>query len=219
MSFPPQHNDPLDSAHDAELLRLAKSGDAESLGLLMQQHFDKLTRIVEFRMDPRLSGRLDPRDVVQESFLEATKRFDYFVENQKSTFFLWLRYLTIQKLSELHRHHFGVIARDKRREVSIFQRQPSMATSAQIAAVLFDDKTSPSQAMMRDESRILIESALGEMDAIDQEVLALRHFEQLSNHEVADTLGLETSAASKRFVRALQRLKQIVEKYSDETDG
>ena len=218
MSSPPHKNESLESTQETELLSRAKLGDAESLGLLMQQHFDKLTRIVEFRMDPRLSGRLEPRDVVQESFLEATKRFAYFVENQKSTFFLWLRYLTIQKLSELHRHHFGVIARDKRREVSIFQLPQSVATSAQIAAVLFDDKTSPSQALMRDESRILIESALGEMDPIDQEVLALRHFEQLSNNEVADTLGLETSAASKRFVRALQRLKQIVEKYSDETE-
>ena len=202
--------------HENPLLHRAMEGDSEALGMLMQTHHDRLCNIVRFRMDPRLNGRLEPGDVVQETFLEATRRFQYFVDNRKSTFFLWLRFLTLQKLNELHRHHFGVRARDKSREVSLFQKQNSTQTSAQIANVLFDDQTTPSQALVRDEARILIENALGEMDAIDQEVLALRHFEQLSNHEVADALGLDTSAASKRFVRALQRLRKIVDQYGDD---
>ena len=102
-----------------------------------------------------------------------------------------------------------------RATLRLLRRHGSAITTAQIAAVLLDDKTSPSQALIRDEGRILIESALGEMDPLDQEVLALRHFEQLSNVEVADAMGLDASAASKRFVRALQRLRAIVERYDN----
>ena len=205
---------------EEQLLLRAQQGDDAALGTLLQSHFDRLERVVQFRMDPRLHGRLDAGDVVQESFLEATRRFDYYLQNKKTSFFLWIRYLTLQKLNELHRHHFGVKARDRNREVSIFgARKYSRATTAQIAAFLFDDHTSPSQALIRDEARGLIENALQQMDSVDQEVLALRHFEQLSNSETAEALGLPVSTASKRFVRALQRLKSIVEHYGDQTDG
>ncbi len=143
----------VESNEDQELLRLAENGNREALGSLMQQHYDRLEGVVQFRMDSRLRGRLDPGDVVQESFIEATKRFAYYLKHRKTSFSLWLRFLTLQKLNELHRHHFGVQSRDKRREVSIFKNQDSPATTAQIAAVLFDDKTSPSQALIRDEAR------------------------------------------------------------------
>ncbi len=218
--FPRHHNNRqlMESQTELELLKQAEDGNQQALGMLLQLNHQRLERIVRFRMDSRLRGRLDEGDIVQESFLEATKRFQYYVENRKTSFFLWLRYLTLQKLNELHRHHFGTQSRDRRREVSIFNRLDSPATTAQIAGVLFDDKTSPSQALIRDEARVLIENALGEMDPVDQEVLALRHFEQLSNVEVADALGLETSAASKRFVRALERLKSIIECYENPTN-
>ena len=198
---------------EQQLLNRAAAGDNESLGRLMQRYSERLVRVVKFRMDDRLRGRLDPADVVQESFLEATKRFDYYLKNRKSSFFLWLRYLTLQKLAELHRHHFGVHARDQRREVSIFKKFYSQTTSAQIASQLLGDHTSPSQAFVRNETKIQIQNALSSMDELDQEVLSLRHFERLSNVEVAETLGIATSAASKRFLRAIQRLKSIVEQY------
>ena len=202
---------------EQELLERATDGDRGAFGSLLQLYYPRLERVIRFRMDARLHGRLDPDDILQESFIEATRRFDYYLQNQKTSFFLWLRYLSLQKLNELHRHHLGVKARDRNREVSIFGPRDPQATTAQIAVVLFDDQTSPSQALIRDESRIIIENALSEMDPIDQEVLALRHFEQLSNVEVADALGLEKSTASKRFVRALQRLRAIVEQHGGES--
>ncbi len=192
----------------------AQQGDLNALGLLLMSYRERLERIVSFRMDARLQSRIDAGDVVQEAFLDATRRFEYYLDNKKTSFFLWLRYLTIQKLAELHRHHFGAEMRSKDREVSIFQKLDRDVTTAQIASFLLDEKTSVSQALVRDEAKVVLEQALGEMDPIDQEVLALRHFEQLSNVEVAESLGLNSSAASKRFVRALQRLKSIVEQYS-----
>ena len=51
---------------------------------------------------------------------------------------------------------------------------------------------------------------LNALDPIDREVLVLRHFEELSNNETAEVLGLQKSAASNRYIRALKRLKEIL---------
>jgi len=76
--------------------------------------------------------------------------------------------------------------------------------------MLVGDQSSPSQAALREERRTLLEQAIEQMDPIDREVLALRHFEELSNGEVAEILGLQPTAASNRYIRALERLKQIL---------
>jgi len=70
--------------------------------------------------------------------------------------------------------------------------------------------TSPSQAAIRHELQARLRSALEEMDPLDREVLALRHFEELGNNEVAQVLGISKDAASKRHVRALKRLRAIL---------
>ena len=70
---------------------------------------------------------------------------------------------------------------------------------------------SPSHAAQRNETFALLEEALNTMDPLDREVLALRHFEELSNAETAEILGIQTAAASKRYVRALAKLRQILE--------
>ena len=213
-------NEPIKtmSRDQDQLFEAAENGDAESLGQLMNEHFEKLSRIVGFRMDRRLQGRLDASDVVQETFVEATRRFEYYCQNKKAPFFMWLRFLALQKLAEIHRHHLGTKIRDQRREVSIFKKSQADATSANIAAALVGEQTSPSEAFSRNQAISKMATALTKMDPVDQEVVALRHFEQLSNVEVALTLGLTTSAASKRFLRAIKRLKAIVAEYDPEDE-
>jgi RNA polymerase sigma-70 factor (ECF subfamily) len=125
-------------------------------------------------------------------------------------FFLWLRFLTSQKLLELHRHHLGAQARDAGREVSLHRGSLPGTSSAALAAQLLGHLTQPSQAAIRAEMKIRLQDALNSMDPLDREVLALRHFEHLSNAETAQTLGIGESAASKRYVRALRRLKEIL---------
>ena len=122
--------------------------------------------------------------------------------------FLWLRFLTGQKLVQLHRRHLGVQARDAAREISLHRGPFPEATSAALAAQLVGRFSSPSEAAMRAEARLKLEQTLNQMDRIDREVLVLRHFEQLSNAETAQSLGIEEAAASKRYVRALKRLKE-----------
>ena len=70
--------------------------------------------------------------------------------------------------------------------------------------------TSASKAAIRAEHKLIVQETLNNMDSIDREVLALRHFEQLSNDETAQVLGLSKSAASNRCIRALKRLKEIL---------
>ena len=140
---------------------------------------------------------------------EATARFEEYMRDAKMPFFLWLRFLTLQKLCELHRRHLKVKARDASRELSLYNGPLPEATSAVLAAQLIGKLTTPSQAAVRAEMKLQLEDALNSMDAIDREVLALRHFEQLTNAEASRVLGINESAASNRYVRAAKRLKKI----------
>jgi RNA polymerase sigma-70 factor (ECF subfamily) len=125
--------------------------------------------------------------------------------------FLWLRLLTLQRVAILHRQHLSVQARDARRETGRgrYGALPD-ATSVALAEVLVGRHTSPSQAASRAELRQRVQDALETMTPLDREVLTLRHFEQLSNKEVALTLDLDPSAASKRYLRALSRMKEVL---------
>lgn len=190
---------------------VANEQDANaSLARLFAEHRERLQRMVRLRLDQRLAARIDASDVIQEAFAEATQRFDEYRSNPEVSAFVWLRFLTGQKLSQIHRYHLGMQRRDAGREVSVFRGFAPEATSAALAAQLVGQYTSPSNAVARAEQSRLVQDALNDMDEIDREVLALRHFEQLSNPEAAQVLGIEEAAAYKRYVRALRRLKEIV---------
>jgi RNA polymerase sigma-70 factor (ECF subfamily) len=180
------------------------------MGELLDRHRDRLRRMVALRLDRRLQGRIDPSDVIQEACLDAARRLPEYTDNPTMPFFLWLRYLTGQRLVDEHRRHLGAQARDAGREISLYRGALPETTSAALAAHLLGRLPSPTQAVIRAERKIRIQEALNSMDPIDREVLALRHFEELSNGEAAAVLGLDKSAASKRYARALIRLKDIL---------
>ncbi|HLJ91700.1 MAG TPA: sigma-70 family RNA polymerase sigma factor [Gemmataceae bacterium] len=198
------------SSQTERLLRAAAKGDKEQWGALLARHRERLRRMVALRMDHRLQGRIDASDVIQEAYLEASSRLADYCQQPAMPFFLWLRFLTSQKLLELHRHHLGAQARDAGREVSLYRGSLPATNSAALAAQLLGHLTQPSQAAIRAEMKIRLQEALNRMETLDREVLALRHFEHLNNAETAQTLGIQESAASKRYIRALKRLKAIL---------
>jgi RNA polymerase sigma-70 factor (ECF subfamily) len=159
-------------------------------------------------MDRRLRGRLDPDDVLQEGYLAAAKRLDHYQSSVSP--FIWLRGIMIQTLIDLHRRHLGAQKRDAARDVQLGGTGYPEATSTSVAFQLAGDFTSPSQAFMRAEMFEMVEGAIAEMKPMDREVLALRHFEELSNAEAAEVLGIGVNAASNRYVRALQRLQDLL---------
>ena len=185
--------------------------DRVDWGRLLATHRDRLRRMVALRLDERLRGRVDPSDVIQEAFLEATqRRSEYARDPRPMPPFLWLRFLTLQQLQLVHRRNLRTAARDPNREVSIHAGALPAASSAALAAQLLGYDTRASEAAIRAERRSRLLAALDAMDAVDREVLVLRHFEQLTNGECARVLGLGESAATKRYLRALKRLKDIV---------
>ncbi len=187
-----------------------RSGNPHALGELFATHRERLRRMVQLRLDRRLQGRIDPSDVIQEAFVDATRRLPEYSADPAMPPFLWLRFLTAQRLVTLHRIHLGVKARDAGREISLHSGPLPSADSRSLAAQLLGRLTSPSRAAIRAEIQIKIQDALNAMDPIDREIIALRHFEELSNSETAAVLGLHKAAASNRYVRALRRLKEIL---------
>ena len=193
-----------------DLLGRAATGDAEALAELFDRYRERLRQMVRLRLDRRLYGRLDPSDVLQETYLDLAKRFPEYAAQPTLPFFLWLRWLTGQKLIDLHRHHLGTKMRDAGQEVSLYRGALPQASSESLAAQLLGKLTSPSQAAIRVETQIRVQEAINSMDPMDREVLVLRHFEMLSNEETAKVLGISKKAASNRYVRALERLKEIL---------
>jgi RNA polymerase sigma-70 factor (ECF subfamily) len=193
-----------------QLLRLAAEGDPGSWEALLGQSRQRLHRMVAFRLDQRLQGRVDPSDVLQDAYLEAWQDLGSYIRQPPMPFFLWLRGIAGNKLKELHRHHLGTQMRDPRREVSIYGDALSESTTAALAARLLGDLTRASEEAVRAEVKLRLQDALNSMDPLDREVLALRHFEQLSPAETAGVLGIKEKAAGMRYVRALRRLREIL---------
>lgn len=193
--------------------RILQGDDPSALDAALRHYQDRLERIVDFRLDPQLRARIDAGDVLQDAFLEASQRIEDFRKLRgEMPFFLWLRYLTLQKLNQLRRRHLGTQARAAGQELGVYNPVAGEETSAVLAARLVGDLTSPSRAAIREENRRIVGAALAELSAMDREILALRHFEQLSNIEAARLLGLSESATSNRYFRALRRLKQILDR-------
>lgn len=188
------------------------AGDVESLAEVFQQNRERLRQLIRLRLHPRLQRRVDESDVVQDAFVDATRRFGEYTANPSVPLFLWLRSLTLQRLVDLQRLHLGAKMRDAGREISLHSGPLPEASSLSLAAQLVGQLTTVSQAAMQAELQVRVQTALNLMDPLDREVLALRHFEMLSNEEVAQVLGLKKTAASNRYIRALRRMKAVLEK-------
>ena len=191
----------------AALVARLRSGDHAALAELFDRHRAKLRRMVELRLDHRLGSRVSASDVLQEAYIDALKRVEHYFEKPDQPFFGWLRLVVSQRLADVHREHMA----QKRNAAQDVPIHAGGADSACLAAVLLGNLTSPSHAAARNEVFARLEESLNQMDPYDREVLALRHFEELSNTETATLLGIQPAAASKRYVRALARLKQILE--------
>ena len=188
-----------------------RGGDDTALADLVALFRDRLKTIVRFRLDHRLAARVSDSDVIQDIYISARQRLDHFRDRPDMPVFVWLRLLVQQQLADLHRHHFKAEKRDVRREISIDQPAISPHTSLAMANHLVGDVTSPSRAISRMEQVARLEEALNGMEPLDREVIALRHFEELTNNEVAAVLQIGVQAASKRYVRAIKRMREILQ--------
>lgn len=189
----------------------ASHGDETALGQALQFFRSRLKQSVAMRMDQRLYGRIDPSDVVQETFLDAARRLREFAkEPERMPLLLWIRLLAVQRLVDLHRQHLGAKMRDVGLEVPLEQPGALQASSVWMAQQLIDRGETGSTVAMREELCQQVHEALNDLDPVDREVLAMRHFELLSNREVSIALDISPTAASNRYIRALRRLKGLL---------
>ena len=202
-----------------DLVALAGRGDRVAVVKLMERYRGRLRRMVELRLDPRLQGRVDASDVIQEGYLDAMTRLEEYARDPQVPFYIWLRFLVGQRVQEQHRRHLASPGRDVGREISIYRGAMPGASTGVLAARLMGKLTSPSQAAQRAERKVRLQEALNRMDPMDREILVLRHYEQMTNGDAAAALGLDKSASSKRYTRALVRLKEILSGLSAAISG
>jgi RNA polymerase sigma-70 factor, ECF subfamily len=178
------------------------------LAELFTRHRDRLRFAVQLRLDRRLKARVDPSDVLQEAFLEASRRLEEYVLEPPMPVFIWLRWLTGRKLVDVHRHHLRFQKRTPAREVSLERGWGPPSQTWVLAERLLGRELSPSQAAIQAETKAQVEATLDRMDEMDREIVALRHFECLSAQEAADVLGIKLETAKKRYVRAMLRIRR-----------
>ena len=191
----------------------------EALAALFGLHRDRLRKMVDLRIDPRLRSRLDASDILQEAYLDVSRDLVAYLADPKIGPFLWMRLHVGRRLAIAHRQHLGTRMRDAGLEISLYNHAMPGASTAGLALMLLGRHTSPSQAAQRAERLARVREALNGLEPIDREILALRHFEQLSRSEAAAALGIDPTAGAKRYFRALGRLKDVLATLPDGLEG
>jgi RNA polymerase sigma-70 factor (ECF subfamily) len=201
-----------ESSQTEDWLRRLQGGDQESLAALLEYYRPRLRQMVAVRIDPRLVARADPSDVLQDVFLDAHRQLHSYLQGPRVSLYVWLRGLARQRLLNLEQHHLGAQRRTALRDVSL-----PVASSAALMEQLVDRGPSPSHALSVEDMQSCLRHALDRLKPEDCEVIAMRHFEDLTNHEVAEVLGLSDSGATMRYGRAICRLREILQ--DSLTDG
>jgi len=194
--------------HTQKLVRDAASGNEDARNSLMERHRTALRRLIHFRLDRRIAGRVDASDVVQEVLIEANRRLQSYLEDPRLPFHLWLRQLAQDRMIDLHRRHHAQ-RRTIDREQSL-QASFGDQSSLDLAAQLPDHELTPAAATIRKELEQRFLDALDQLPDADREIIVMRHVEHLGNGEVAAALDLSEAAAGMRYLRAIRRLKSIL---------
>jgi RNA polymerase sigma-70 factor (ECF subfamily) len=210
-------NDP--PSETVRLIERLRAGERGVLAELFERHRDRLRRMVELRMDARLQSKVDPSDVLQDGFLDVAKRVEGYLSDPKLPVFLWLRLVIGDRLAMVHRRHLGTRMRNVSQEMSLSRDPLPEASSAALAWMLLGCRTSPSNAAIRAERIRRVREAVDSLDPVDREVVALRHFEQLSRAETAAVLGITEEAGAKRYFRAMKKLKTILAAMREGQEG
>jgi RNA polymerase sigma-70 factor (ECF subfamily) len=200
------------SRDEFELTRRATAGDEDAVAELFQLYRPRLRRMVELRMHARVKARLDASDVLQEALVDVIRQTPTLNETklESMTMFLWMRLVTGSQLKQLHRRHLGTEKRDAFRELSLAGNAVPAASSIFIANQLAGQFTSVDRNLRKQDAAAKMESALNDMEEKDREIIAMRHYEELSTEEIAVELGLTRSGVLKRYGRALRRLTEAI---------
>jgi RNA polymerase sigma-70 factor, ECF subfamily len=197
-----------DDAEFVELFRRARQGDGAALGRLLERYRGYLTLLAGVQIGRRLQGKVDPADLVQETFLEAHRNLPLFRGAVEAEFACWLRQILAGRLANVVRRFLGTRARDVRLEQDLAQQLD--ASSQALSQALAASQSSPSQQAARSEQSLRLADALAGLPANYREVIVLRHLEGLPFAEVARRMGRNVDSVEKLWIRALGRLRGVL---------
>jgi RNA polymerase sigma-70 factor (ECF subfamily) len=200
-----------DATETQVLLKRIEQADATAAERLWERHREPLRRMIDLRLDHALGRRVDASDIVQEVLLKANQRLGEYLRNPVLPFHLWLRQIARDQVIDEYRRHRVAECRSLDRERPLAPAAFSNQSSLDLAAQLRDPNPTPAAAALRQELERRFHAALRQLDEADREIILLRHFEQLSNSEAARALGLSEAAAGMRHLRALRRLRAVLD--------
>ena len=200
----------MPSSDTAALLTRAARGDQQARNRLLDIHRNRLKRMIAVRMDHRLLKRIDPSDIVQDTLVLADRRLDEYIRDQPIAFYPWLRQLAWDQVVALQRKHLYASRRSRRREEDLV---PALSDEsvAELASCVLDRAADPLHRLVQAELRCRVRQAIEKLPVPYREILVLRHLEQLSTAEAAEILGISQSAVKMRHLRALERLKGLLD--------
>jgi RNA polymerase sigma-70 factor, ECF subfamily len=199
-----------DENNTEQLLDGVKTGDPDAVNDLLERHRDAVHRLVRMRLDQRIQQRVDVSDVVQDVMVEANRRLQDYLHNPCMSFRLWLRQIARDRIIDAHRRHRVSAKRSVDREKSLTAPADMNRSTMELAFQLQDPELTPQAAATQQEMLRRVEAAISELPEADAEVIAMRHYERLSNQEIAQVLELTEPAASMRYLRAVRRLRQLL---------
>ena len=200
-----------------ELLREAQDGDNTAVNQLLDRHRESLRRMIAMRLDQKILRRVDVSDVVQEVLVEANRRLQDYLANPVMAFHLWIRQIAKDRIIDAHRRHRVSAKRSIDREQPIASAGAVDQSTVELAARLKDPELTPAAAATQKELEQHIQSAIYSLPDRDREIILMRHYEQLSNQDIAATLELTEPAASMRYLRALKKLRTVLDERSQES--
>lgn len=199
-----------DAEKTKDMLAAAREGEAGAVDRLLGEFREPLRRVIDLRLDPVLSQRVDASDIVQDVLLEANRRLTEYLRSPVMPFHLWLRHLAKDRIIDAHRRHRQAQRRSIDKEQPLHRPAWVDDSSMQLAAQLVDTEKTPASAAIHHELQRRLETALAQLGDDDRDLILMRHHEQLSNQDVAASLGLTEAAASMRYLRALRKLREFL---------
>ncbi len=196
-----------------ELLAQVREGKEHAIDDLLERHRNSLRRMIQLRLDQRIQNRVDVSDVVQDVLVEANRRLSKYLENPVMGFQVWLRQIAKDRIIDAHRRHRASAKRSVDREQAMVSPGGQDHSTLELVNRLCDPGLTPAAMATQKEIAAQVELAVRELKGLDREIILMRHYEQMSNLEAADALGLTEPAASMRYLRALRRLRLILDEH------
>src|SRR5882724_3699955 len=199
-----------DAEKTQDLLADARRGDPDAVNRLLDRHRDSLRRMVQLRLDQRIQKRIDVSDIVQDVLVEANRRLQDYLATPVMPYHLWLRQIAQDRIIDAHRRHRASAKRSVDRERPLAVPAADDHSTIELGAQLAGRELTPATAATQQEMAQLVKAAIAKLPDQDCEIIIMRHYEQLTNQEIAQALGLTEPAASMRYLRAVRRLKEFM---------